>query len=150
MEVLERPQQTVRNQGAVYLYEDTGGGVWAAFENKPIFYGVARLVLTEPICAFCLQGKNSVSETQKIIQKSTALSLPFLSSGYYQLRFSINPQHYLIQSLVLPRIVFQLQTWQHHNKNMWANAQCLNTLYKFIQVFFAMMNDVRKSIRSKR
>ncbi|WP_131826461.1 hypothetical protein [Rodentibacter trehalosifermentans] len=138
--MLERRQQAVRNQKIASLYEDSGGA-WVAFENKPIVYNVVRLVLTKPIGNLTLQGENGFSETQKIIQNTTALSLYPLFSDYYQLLLSTSYQCYLICLLVSPRMVFLPQILQQ--QNMWANTQCPNFPYKFIQIFFAM-NEAAK------
>ncbi|MBF0752535.1 MULTISPECIES: hypothetical protein [unclassified Pasteurella] len=92
---------------------------WAYFD-EPIVCDVAR----QPIYGLILRGKKEFSETQKIIQNTTALSLPIFSFGDSQLLFSTRSQPYSTQ-LVSPRMVFQSLLLQ--NKNMWgSNAQKLN------------------------
>ncbi|TGY49880.1 hypothetical protein E5343_05525 [Rodentibacter caecimuris] len=75
--------------------------VLACFENEPINYDVERIALTEPIISLELLDENSTSITQKITQNSTALSLPPLSFGYYQLLLSTKSHHYSIRLPVL-------------------------------------------------
>lgn len=81
--------------------------VLACFENEPIHYDVERIALTEPIISLELLNENGISITQKITQNSTALSLPPLSFGYYQLRLSTKSHRYSIRLLVSPKRAFQ-------------------------------------------
>ncbi|OOF65617.1 hypothetical protein [Rodentibacter sp. Ppn85] len=77
--------------------------VLVCFENEPINYSVEQLALTEPIISFEWLDQNGVSIAQKITQNSTALSLPSLSFGYYQLLASTKSQHYLIRLPISPK-----------------------------------------------
>lgn len=91
--------------------------VLACFENEPINYDIERIALTEPIISLELIDENGISITQKIIQNSTALSLPPLSFGYYQLLISTESQHYSIRLLVSPKHAFQPPVLKH--KKIW-------------------------------
>ncbi|OOF84285.1 4-alpha-glucanotransferase [Rodentibacter ratti] len=91
--------------------------VWACFENEPIHYDVERIALTEPIISLELLDENGISITQKITQNSTALSLPPLSFGYYQLRLSTKSHRYSIRLLVSPKRAFQPPLLKH--KKIW-------------------------------
>lgn len=88
--------------------------VLACFENEPINYDVERIALTEPIISLELLDENSTSITQKITQNSTALSLPPLSFGYYQLLLSTKSHHYLIRLPVSPKSAFQPPVLKHN------------------------------------
>lgn len=91
--------------------------VLACFENEPIHYDVERIALTEPIISLELLDENGISITQKITQNSTALSLPPLSFGYYQLRLSTKSHRYSIRLLVSPKRAFQPPLLKH--KKIW-------------------------------
>ncbi|OOF55840.1 hypothetical protein BKK56_05260 [Rodentibacter genomosp. 2] len=80
--------------------------VLACFENEPISNYVERVALTEPIVSLELLDENSVSIAQKITQNSTALSLPLLSFGYYQLLLSTKSQHDSIWLRVVSKNIF--------------------------------------------
>ncbi|OOF82978.1 4-alpha-glucanotransferase [Rodentibacter ratti] len=91
--------------------------VLACFENEPIHYDVERIALTEPIISLELLDENGISITQKITQNSTALFLPPLSFGYYQLRLSTKSHRYSIRLLVSPKRAFQPPLLKH--KKIW-------------------------------
>ncbi|OOF85792.1 4-alpha-glucanotransferase [Rodentibacter ratti] len=91
--------------------------VLACFENEPIHYDVERIALTEPIISLELLDENGISITQKTTQNSTALSLPPLSFGYYQLRLSTKSHRYSIRLLVSPKSAFQPPLLKH--KKIW-------------------------------
>lgn len=91
--------------------------VLACFENEPIHYDIERIALTEPIISLELLDENGISITKKITQNSTALSLPPLSFGYYQLRLSTKSHRYSIRLLVSPKRAFQPPVLKH--KKIW-------------------------------
>lgn len=110
IELLE-PASTNRRHSN--LFDD----VLVCFENEPIAYDTAQLTLTEPIISVALLDENESVVTQKITQNSTALSLPALSFGYYQLRFSTSSQTYRVRLLVSPKMAFQPPVLNH--KKVW-------------------------------
>lgn len=109
IDLLERPPR-VRQASE---FDD----VLACFENEPIHYDAAQLGLTEPITTIELLDENGISAAKKITKNSTALFLPPLTFGYYQLQLSTTSQSYAVRILVSPRMAFQPPVLQH--KKVW-------------------------------